>query len=388
MTVSATSATDLGFIQRPEQLGDVAAALATAPWVALDSESNSMFVYTEQVCLLQVNAGGALFVVDPLALGGVAGQPCAALEPLKAGLERTDRPLYLHGGEYDVACLRRDFGFALGGVFDTQQAASLLGWPKTGYGSIVEALCGVPLGKAYATYDWATRPLDPAALAYAVDDVVYLPRIAEHLRAAVAAAGIDDEVREANGVVAAAVWNGGYDPASLWRLRDIEGLPAESLRVLARLHGWRDAAARQENLPPGRMVNNEVLLLIARHRPTTLEALKKVRLKGFVVAKHGPALLQAMAQAKDDETPKKPEQPQLTSTAQARESRLKAWRREEAERRSKVEERAIPLQLVLPARALDHLKLHGADDLDAVPQLGAARRQRYGDQLRALCAAG
>ena len=40
----------------------------------------------------------------------------------------------------------------------------------------------------------------------------------------------------------------------------------------------------------------------------------------------------------------------------------------------------------LPARALDHLKMHGAVDLDAVPQLGAARRARYGDDLRRLCA--
>ncbi|HKP17587.1 MAG TPA: PfkB family carbohydrate kinase, partial [Gaiellaceae bacterium] len=39
---------------------------AEAPWVALDTESNSMFVYRERMCLLQLNAGGRLFIVDTL----------------------------------------------------------------------------------------------------------------------------------------------------------------------------------------------------------------------------------------------------------------------------------------------------------------------------------
>ncbi|HTM19216.1 MAG TPA: hypothetical protein VL172_01870, partial [Kofleriaceae bacterium] len=56
------------WIDQPEQLGEVAAAMAAAPWVALDTESNSMFVYRERICLVQINAGGRLFVLDPLAL--------------------------------------------------------------------------------------------------------------------------------------------------------------------------------------------------------------------------------------------------------------------------------------------------------------------------------
>ncbi len=374
-------------IDHPDQLSLVADALGAAPWVALDSESNSMFVYREQVCLLQINAGGSFFVVDPLALGVVAGQtPSTVLAPLRPGLERSDRPLYLHGGEYDVACLRRDFDIALGGVWDTQQAASLLGWPKTGYGSIVEALCGVVLGKAWATYDWATRPLDPAALAYAVDDVVYLPKIAETLRAAVVATDIEDEVSQAHRVVAASAWSGGFDPEALWRMREVDALDPAGLRVLARLCAWRDEAASMENLPPGRMVNNEVLLLIARHRPRSLVELKKARLKSFVAAHHGASLLAAIAAAEHDEAPVRPAPPSTTTAILAREQRLKAWRRTEAERRSKIEERVVPLQLVLPARSLDHLKIHGAGDLATVPQLGLRRSERYGEVLRDLCA--
>ena len=46
----------------------------------------------------------------------------------------------------------------------------------------------------------------------------------------------------------------------------------------------------------------------------------------------------------------------------------------------------MPTQVVLPARALEHLKRDGAADLDSVPQLGSKRARLYGERLRALCA--
>lgn len=386
MTAAAPAAHRL--ITTAAELVDVAAALATAPWVALDTESNSMFVYREQVCLLQLNAGGVIFVIDPLALGVVANAtPSSALAVLKPGLERRDRPLWLHGGEYDVACMKRDFGIALGGVFDTQQAASLLGWAKTGYGSVVEKLCGVVLGKAWATYDWATRPLDPGALAYAVDDVVYLPEVAVELKKLVAQADIVDEVDVANAVVAAYDWTGGFDPEGFWRMRDTEHLSPSSVRVLKRLFAWRDAAAEAAGVPAGRYLNNEVVLALARHPPTTMGDLKDARLKSAIIADHGRTILQHVVDSAADPVPSPPTSTRPSSAVMARETRLKTWRREEAERRSVADGRTVPLQLVLPARALEFLKSREPDvDLSTVPQLGARRAARYGGVLRALLA--
>lgn len=373
------------FITAASELDDVASALAAAPWVAIDSEANSMFVYREQVCLVQLNAGGALFVIDPLALGAKAGVTSSVLDVLKPGLARSDRPLWVHGGEYDVAVLRRDFGIVLGGVFDTQQAASLLGHEKTGYGSLAERFCGVSLAKAFATYDWATRPLDKDALAYAVDDVVYLPRIAEQLVVAVTEAGIADEVAVANAAVAAQVWTAGFDPERMWRMKDIDALDGDALRALVRLYAWRDATGAAENAPPGRLMNDEVVKWIARHRPTTPAALSGARIKPHLLARHGETLLQAITAAAHDPLPVRPSTPRPPSSVIAREERLKAWRRKEAEARALVDKRPIPLQLVLPARALEHLKQHPEADLTTVPQLGASRIARYGTTLHDLC---
>jgi hypothetical protein len=89
-----------------------------------------------------------------------------------------------------------------------------------------------------------------------------------------------------------------------------------------------------------------------------------------------------------DQPPVLPDRPRhrdVLPEEELRETRMKDWRRAEAENRSKAENRPVPLQVVLPAKALEYLKQHGAMDLSAVPQLGAKRRERYGAKLQELC---
>jgi ribonuclease D len=81
-------------------------------------------------------------------------------------------------------------GAPLGPVFDTQVAAGLLGFPaQIGYAELVRQLLGVELAKGHARTDWARRPLSAEQLAYAADDVRYLPALAALLAERLTAAG-------------------------------------------------------------------------------------------------------------------------------------------------------------------------------------------------------
>ena len=137
-------------------LDDLLRVLEDRRSLALDSESNSGFAYQERLCLLQINDGTEVWLLDLLALPG--GNQ--ALEPIRPMLEDPDYEIQLHGGEFDVGCLKRDYGITLAGLWDSQQAASFLGWPKTGYGAVVEEVCGVSLPKAHTLpTTWrSTRP--------------------------------------------------------------------------------------------------------------------------------------------------------------------------------------------------------------------------------------
>jgi ribonuclease D len=302
-------------------------------------------------------------------------------------LENPGHRCWIHGGEYDVGTLRRDYDIHLAGIWDSQQAASLLGWEKTGYGSIVEQICGVKLDKAFTHYNWGTRPLDPGALLYALDDVVYLPQVCEHLQAAVEAADLVEEVAIAHQAVAQTNWSGGFDPAGFWKIKGMREIPRHHLPILCALYAWRDELARAANLPPGRMLNNEVLLALTRQTPTNFQLLKRLGLKSWFMSAHGQALIEVMKQAlaSPPAIPDRPRQREVQPEEEQRETRMKDWRRSEAENRSKAEGRPVPLQVVLPAKALEYLKQHGAEQLAAVPQLGPKRSARYGSKLQELC---
>lgn len=365
------------WITTPDELSALAAQLAAAEWIALDTESNSRFVYRERVCLTQFNLGGELILMDNLTL---PVDP-EALAPLRPALEDPAIPVYLHGGEYDVACLKRDYGIALGGVFDTQQAASLLGFSRTGYGSVVEAITGQVLPKEHSTYDWGQRPIDDDALRYALDDVRLLPTVVDALREQVTTADIAEEVAIANqAVMAVDAHSSGFDPAGIFRIKGVGKLGKDKLALLTAIHRWRDERAQEADLPPGRMLNNEAMLQIARSSPTNWSSLKRVRINGRVLREHGEDLIETIKAALEDppQAPEPPARREVDPEETEREKRLKDWRRQEAARRE------APLQLVLPARALEHLKRHPDADWSEVPQLGDKRAQRYGDQLRKL----
>ena len=85
----------------------LAAELSRAPAVALDTESNSFHVYRERVCLLQLSTPEGDWIVDPLAVD---------VRPLGEVL-CDGRETVLHGADYDVRCLRREYGWRFPRLF-------------------------------------------------------------------------------------------------------------------------------------------------------------------------------------------------------------------------------------------------------------------------------
>jgi ribonuclease D len=369
-------ADDFTLVTSCEGLVELAAAMAAAPEHGLDSEANSGFAYRERLCVLQINVEGRLWLVDLIALP----HETDVLDPIRAALESPAIATLLHGGEYDVGLLRRDYGIRLGGLWDSQQAASMLGWPQTGYGRLVEQICGVKLLKGHAFHDWARRPFAPEALQYALDDVRYLPTICSRLRELVGEADLAEEVGVACEAVAAATWNGGFRPDGLWRIKGVRQLDRQQLPLLAGLWEWRDEAARRADMPPGRMLNNALLLALARAVPRRPGDLRRLGVRGRRLERWGGEILRLVgaAQRNPPPVPEPPAPPRPNPAERERSKRLRDWRRQEARRRGVTE------QAVLPAAALRHLAQHGAGDLATVPQLGAKRLRLYTEALTRL----
>lgn len=369
------SRNDYTYVDTIEALEELATALDSASWHALDTESNSGFAYAERLCLLQLNVADRLWLVDLVALEGPS-----PMELLRGVLESPEVTTCLHGGEFDVGCFKRDYDLSLRGVWDSQQAASFLGFERTGYAAVVEAVSGVALAKAFTQHDWARRPLAEGVLDYAVDDVRYLPAVWEELTERVAAADLEEEVAIQNLAVEGSIWDGGFKPAGFWKVKGVGNLPETALPLMAELWRWRDEVARERDTAPGRTLNNRTMLAISRRPPRSRRDLRRLGLPGRLMAQ-GTELLELAERVRRSppEVPKRPRRPQEShlpgKVVRHREDRLKQWRTAEANRRG------VPLQAVLPTRALDHLKKHGPEELDSVPQLGPKRIRMYGKRL-------
>jgi ribonuclease D len=277
LVADATSLTALVDVLRPE------------PLLALDSESNSFHVYRERVCLLQVSTRAGDWIVDPL-----------AVDPRPLGEVLCDgREVVLHGADYDVRCLRREYGWRLPGLFDTMAAARRLGRPAVGLAALVEARFGVRLSKSFQRSDWGRRPLAGDQLDYAALDTHYLLPLRDELTSELAQAGKLDEARLEFGRIASAEPRERVFDAEGWRrMRGARDLDATGKAVLRALWIAREERARALDRPPFKVLGDEALLEVARQRPRTAAELGRVRgMTPPVLRKMGDDVLRAVAEA-------------------------------------------------------------------------------------------
>jgi ribonuclease D len=160
-------------ITKPDELKRLANILAAQPILAVDTESNSLYAYHEQVCLIQFSTLEADYLMDPLALGDLS-----VLAPIFANgnIQKT-----FHAAEYDILCLKRDFGFSFVNLFDTMLAARLVGRKEVGLGSILEVEFNIQVDKRHQRANWGQRPLPGYLLDYASQDTHYLIPLQEIL---------------------------------------------------------------------------------------------------------------------------------------------------------------------------------------------------------------
>src|SRR5450756_1232142 len=116
------------WVDNAAQLEAMLQALLAQPIVAVDTESNSLYAYRERVCLIQFSIPKEDYLVDPL-----AGLDLSPLGTLFANLQIEK---IFHAAEYDVICLRRDFGFTFTNLFDTMIAGRVLGRTAVGLASM------------------------------------------------------------------------------------------------------------------------------------------------------------------------------------------------------------------------------------------------------------
>ena len=165
-------ASRLLFVDTEAGLIDVATDLSSdaVTAFAVDLEHHSYRSFKGFTCLVQISTPMRDYVIDVL-------NPVVRADfknRLGALFEDPGKVKILHGADYDVKWLQRDFGVYVVNMFDTGQAARVLQFPKKSLAYLLKHFVGVDAEKQYQLADWRTRPLSNAMLDYAAGDTKHL----------------------------------------------------------------------------------------------------------------------------------------------------------------------------------------------------------------------
>ena len=339
-------------IETSTALAGLAARIAGADRVGIDTEADSLHCYREKVCLVQVGLADADELVDPLA--------DLDLSPLLDALAGTE--IVMHGADFDLRMLYRLGLGAPARIFDTMIAARLTGAAKYGYAALVAEHFGVVLPKGQQKANWGRRPLAPVLAEYARNDTHFLLPLAERLERRLAELGrltwLEQSCQRA---VAAARIVRERDPHTEWRVKGSHTLGPRASAVLRGLWQWRESEARTIDRPPFHVMSNEDLVNAARRvdqdESVSPRGVRSDRRARFARAAEDALTLDA------GEWPHRV--PVRTRTRLTRDQdRHVAALRQQRDQAAKT--LAIDADLIAPRAALERIASEGDDGLDAL----------------------
>jgi ribonuclease D len=364
--------TELVWVDQPQKLRQVAQELAAQDILAVDTESNSLYAYREQVCLIQFSTHGKDYLVDALALPD--------LSPL-GEIFSTDRILKVfHAAEYDLICLFRDYGFRFDYLFDTMIAARILGYQKIGLGSLLEKYFSIQMDKKYQRANWGKRPLKADMLHYARLDSHYLIPLQDHLRAELVEAGLwelalEDFRRLTQGIEDTTE----SSEDDFWKLHGARDLNPEKATVLKSLYQFRESIAEAQNRPSFKVISHQALVELAETCPQQYQDLLKLSaLHASQAKRYGRGLLGAIKEGKQATPVYPPNHTRPHNAILDRMDALQEWRKHTGQNLG------VPSDVVLPRDVLTRIAWAAPKDLGALEaQMWDVpyRFNRFGEQI-------
>lgn len=362
------------YVDSAEKLAALIRSLADEPLLAIDTESNSLYAYRERVCLIQLSTRSTDYIIDPLKI-----QSMQPLAPLFANpkIEKV-----FHAAEYDLMCMKRDFGFVFDNLFDTMIAARVCGRKLIGLGNLLSEFAGVVVDKSHQRDDWGQRPLPTESLLYAQMDTHYLPRLRDHFAAELARLDRLDEAAEAFRDVCRVppARSLEFDSEGYWRISLPNNLTRRAAAVLREVYHVREHIAQERDIPSFKVMSDKALVAIAQAAPASMSELSQVDgIPPIQVRRYGRLLLDAVDAGMRARLPTPPmPDPPADPVVVERYTALREWRK------ARALERGVESDVIISKDALWTLAERAPDSLDEmddVPGLGPWRLGVYGVEI-------
>ena len=236
---------------------------------AVDAERASGFRYSARAYLIQIKRNdGGLHLIDPIPFG-----PGHELFTQLNSLMNTDEVI-LHASTQDLPCLR-ELGINPIKLFDTELAGRIAGLPRVGLGPLLETLMGVSLAKEHSAADWSARPLPNEWLTYAALDVELLVELRDRMYEILKSSNkLSWALEEFGAILKAPPAPPRVDP---WRRTS--GMHKvkrrDQLAIIKELWIARDKVAAEQDIAPGKLLNDSAIVELAMAAAVTKKEFEK-----------------------------------------------------------------------------------------------------------------
>jgi ribonuclease D len=282
-------------IKNSADLAEIVERAKKAGRAAIDTEFVWERTYFPQLGLIQIGLSEEEnFLIDAPAIDD--------LSPLGDLLADEKVVKILHDAQQDLYILRRATGSYPKNIFDTRLAAGFAGLSSTiSLMALLKEIVGVALPKTESRTDWLRRPLSDRQIAYAIDDVRYMPRVMDELIKRTDDVGRSEWLAEELSVYDDPALYEEKDPRTQYgRLKGVSRMGGDELSVLRELAAWREEEARRHDRPRGHILKDDIIVALAKRRPGSKEEMQYIKaISERDVRCYGRAVVQAIRKGLD-----------------------------------------------------------------------------------------
>jgi ribonuclease D len=257
------------YITSQESLYQLCDKIADKKLVAFDTEFVAEDSYRPELCLVQVAVGDEIAIIDPYLCGDLGRFWECLVDP--------EITVIVHAGREEMLFCYRATKQLIPNLFDIQIAVAFLGFEyPASYGNLVHRFTGMILDKEETRSDWRVRPLSNQQLQYAAQDVRDLPRLYETIKQQISklnrTAWLEEETRQRQEDL------GEFESSESWyRISGIQALSGNSLSIVRGLWNWRDAKAKERDVPPRKILRDDLLIELARRGTSDIRRMSSLR---------------------------------------------------------------------------------------------------------------
>lgn len=264
--------------------------------IGIDTEYDSFRYFREKLCLIQIKTDDKTYLFDPLNHLDITF--------LEESFSDPGTPKIIHAADNDIRLLNRDYGFVFEKIFDTQKAASILGYKHLSLASVIHQSLGIELlkTKRIQRSQWDIRPLSAEQKEYAAQDIEHLFALYRKLKTDLEEKGLTSKAERAFREIAAVRWSEKvFDPYGYFRIAGYKDLKRQQKEHLRDLYEWRFLKAKSTNTAVFMILSDQNLLDLSRLRVHGIADLRKSgRIPEGRIQRFGEEIIEIMTRQSDE----------------------------------------------------------------------------------------